>query len=108
MQDWDETLDRSPGARVVRWPFRLLAAVIVLCGLFATLTTTYAALRYTDLKAALFALSMLPIAVLVGRLGSYVAWKGRVLRSPLWPFASGSVAFVWVLLSWAIISCIRR
>ena len=103
MQSFDEILDKTNRGRAVRWPFRLLAAVIVLAALFAALGSAYAAFWHRDLRAALFTVSGLPVAALLGRLGGYAAWKGQVLRNPFWPFASGSVAFVWILIAWIVI-----
>jgi hypothetical protein len=104
MQNFDEILDKSNRGRVVRWPFRVLAALIVLGAAFAAWAAASAALRRGDLRAALYTVSFLPIVALVGRLGGYVVWKGHVLRNPYWPFASGSVASVWVLLALIILS----
>ena len=102
MQTFDETLDNT--GRAVRWPFRLLAAVIVLAALFAALGSVYTAFRHKDPKAALFALALVPVAALIGRLGGYAVWNGSVVRNPFWPFASGLVAFAWVLITWIVIS----
>ena len=104
MQSFDEILDSTNRGRAVRWPFRLLAAIIVLGALFAALGSVYTAIRHKDLRAALFALSSIPIAALVARLGGYAVWKGSVIRNPVWPFASGSTALVWVLIAWIVIS----
>lgn len=104
MQSLDEILDKSNRGRKVRWPFRLLATVIVLGALFGTLGCAVNALRHKDLRAALLALSSVPLTALVARLGGYAVWKGYVIRKPYWPFASGSVVLFWLLISWIIVS----
>jgi hypothetical protein len=101
MQSFDEILDKTNRGRAVRWP---LAAVIMLAALFAALGSAYAVFWHRDLRAALFMVSGLPVAALLGRLGGYATWKGQVLRNPFWPFASGSVALLWLLMTWVIVS----
>jgi hypothetical protein len=104
MESFDEILDKTNCGRAVRWPFRVLAALIVLGAAFAASAAAYAALRRGDIRAVLYTVSFLPIVALVARLGGYIVWKGYVLRNPYWPFASGSVASVWVLIALIIVS----
>jgi hypothetical protein len=91
-------LDSSPGARVVHRPFRILAAMLLIAALIAFVGSSYLALKRHDLKFALFAVSFLPIAALLVRSAGNAVLFGRVVRTPLWPFASGRVASVWVVL----------
>ena len=40
---------------------------------------------------------------LLGRLVGYIALKGLVPSRPFWPFATGAVAFVWVVLFFVLV-----
>ena len=104
MQRFDEVLDKSTRGRTVRWPFRVLAAIIVLGALLGALGSVYTAVRHKDPRAALLALTFAPIGALVGRLGGYAVWKGGVVRNPFWPFASGSVAMFWLIVALIVVS----
>jgi hypothetical protein len=104
MRSFDEVLDKSNRGRAIRWPFRLLATVIVLGALFAALGSAYSAFRRKDPSAAVLAVTFAPIAAVVGRLGGYAVWKGYVIRNPFWPFASGSVASFWILVALVVVS----
>ena len=104
MQGFDEILERTIRGRPIRWPFRVLAAVIVLAALVGVLGGAYAAVRQRDLRAALLLLAAAPISALMIRLCGYAAWKGRVIGNPNWPFASGAVTLVWLFTAWIIVS----
>jgi hypothetical protein len=104
LQSFDEILDKSNRGRAVRWPFRVLAALLVLAAVFALAGSAYTAFRRGDLRAALYTVTFLPIVALVVRLGGYAVWKGSVLRNPYWPFASGALASLWVLMGLIIVS----
>jgi heme A synthase len=102
MQSHGEILNYSKRGAAIRWPFRLLAMVIVVAVLLAALGSAYVASEHRDPRAALLALTAAPVAALVGRLGGYAVWTGRVIRNPYWPFASGSLVAVWFLIAWII------
>ena len=103
MDKADTYLDTFPGARIVRWPFRLLAAVLVSAALFALLSSAYKAAVYHDLTSALFVLLLLPLTALLVRAGGGAVLLGRVVVAPFWPFASGYVALAWVVIFFATV-----
>jgi hypothetical protein len=103
MNNIDDTLDKASNGRVVRWPFRALAAVLLAATLFGVFGTIYRGANAGDLKETLFVVVTFPQVALLIRLAGYAVWKGRVLRNPFWPFASGAVTFVWILMSSLIV-----
>jgi hypothetical protein len=106
MQSYEEILLYSRRRSAIRWPFRLLALVIVAVALFVALGSAYIAFTRKDLRAALLALAAAPLAALIARLGVYAVWTGRVGADPYWPFASGSVAAVWIAMAYILASCV--
>ncbi len=104
MQTYDEILLHTKRASAIRWPFRLLALIVVLAALAAALGSVYIALTHKDPRAAVLALGYAPLAALLVRLGGYAVWTGSVVRNPCWPFASQAVAVTWLLLTWLISS----
>jgi hypothetical protein len=65
-------LERTTPGRPTRWPFRLLAAVIVLAALVAVLGSDYSALGHGDLRAALTLLAVAPVTARLG--GQTIPW----------------------------------
>jgi hypothetical protein len=104
MQGFGEILERTTQGRQIRWPFRVLAAVIVLAASVGVLGGAYSVVTHRDLRAALLLLAAVPISALVMRLCGYAAWKGRAIGNPNWPFASGAVALSWLITAWIIVS----
>jgi hypothetical protein len=103
MQSYNEVLLSPRRASAIRWPFRLLALLIVAGSLSALLGNAYLAITRKDPTAALLVLGFVPIAALIGRFGGYAIWKGAVLRNnPYWPFASGSLVAAWLLIAGAL------
>jgi hypothetical protein len=102
MQSHGEIPLYSRRPSTIRWPFRLLALILVAGTVLATLGNAYVAFRHKDPTAALLALATAPVAALVGRLGVHALWNGAVVRDPYWPFASGAVVAAWLLLVWAV------
>jgi hypothetical protein len=100
---FDAYLDSSASARLVRWPFRILAAILLAAATFAFLGMAYKAVAHHDLKAALAAVSCLPITALLVRTGGGAMLFGRVVGTPLWPFASGYVALAWVAIFYLVV-----
>jgi hypothetical protein len=47
--------------------------------------------------------ALLPIAALTIRSAGLAVLRGRVVAKPLWPFATGRVAFVWVMLAFLVV-----
>ena len=99
MHSYDAIVNSPRGGRAIRWPFRALAAVVVLVIVLATLASGYVAFSHHDLRAAVLALSLAPMAALVGRLGAQVVLRGTVTQNPNWPFASGAAASAWILIA---------
>jgi len=98
MNKFEETLDKSRNGRIVRWPFRALATVFLFAALFVFFTASYLGFIAGNHKMALIAIVTLPLATLLSRLVGYIVLKGRVLSNPFWPFASGAVTLVWIVL----------
>ena len=103
MDNLDDTLDKASNGRVVRWPFRVLAAALLAATLFGFFGTIYRGTNAGDLTDTFFAVVIFPQVALLSRLAGYAVWKGRVLRNPFWPFASGAVTIVWILMSLLIV-----
>ena len=101
------SLDRTPGARLVRWPFRVLAALLVAATLFAQFGSVYHTFAYQDMKAALVTIAFLPLTALLLRTGGGAVMSGQIVRVPEWPFASKNVAGVWVVISLVVSQYIR-
>jgi hypothetical protein len=94
----DAHLDNFPGARIVRWPFRNLAAILVVASSFIILVSSNRAVAHHDAIACLDAVLFLPVTALFVRTCGAAVLFGRVAATPLWPFAQGYAAFVWVLV----------
>ena len=98
MEQFAEILDKNKGGRIVRWPFRILGAILLASALFVFFVSIFRAVTAGDPAGTLIAIVMAPLVALLCRLGGYAVWKGRVLHNEFWPFASGAVAFVWVFV----------
>ena len=89
----------------VRWPFRILAAIVVLAVAAATVGTlagTLALGRSHDAPSFKWQfLAGLPGMAWLARLAWYAAIRGKSPASPCWPFASYRVFFIYVII-WAI------
>ena len=108
MSRMDIYLASSPEAALVRWPFRVLAAVLVVAFLGTLVTGAYLVVEHHSVRAVLLTVVVLPLAALVCRSAGHAALVGRVLSNLFWPFASGRVAFVWVFLAFIIIRFVIR
>jgi len=106
MQTYDAILLHARRGSAIRWPFRLLALLLVLAALTGTLGSCYIALTHQDPRAALLALAGAPLAALIVRLGGCAVWKGTVAGDACWPFASRKVAMAWLLLTWVVVYCV--
>lgn len=98
MEQFAELVDKNKDGHVVRWPFRVLGAVLLAATLFAFFGSVFRWVAVGDPEGMLIAVVMAPLVALLCRLGGYAVWKGRVLHNEFWPFASGAVAFVWVFV----------
>jgi hypothetical protein len=96
MDSFDQTLDQTRTGRVVRWPFRVLAALLLGTMVLVFLGGIYRVVVAPTVMGALCVFVMFPLVILNGRVVGYVVWKGRVLRNPFWPFPSGLVLLVWI------------
>ena len=87
----------------VRWPFRILATLIVLACVVAVVGNLVAGWQYgmPVLKWQFFA--ALPGAAWFVRLALYAAIHGKVPASAHWPFASENV-LLWYAIVFAFIS----
>jgi hypothetical protein len=94
----DAYFDTFPGARIVRWPFRILAAILVIAFSFVFLFSSYRAVANHDPVACLNAVTFLPLTALIVRTCGAATLFGRVIATPLWPFAPGYAAFIWVVV----------
>ena len=98
MSRFEAYLASAESVRVVRWPFRVLAAMLVAAASFAQISATYLAIAHHETKSALCALALLPIAALIVRTAGLSSLVGRVPVRPLWPFTSGAIALAWIVL----------
>ena len=99
----DAYLARDPAARIISWPFRVLGALLVLTVAGVVATALYGAFVDHHVRSAIFALASLPTSALIIRTVGGAVLSGRVPVSPLWPFPSGVVALVWIVVSTATI-----
>lgn len=83
----------------IRWPFRVLAALLVSASVIAFLGSAYAVYARHELKAALSVVTFFPMSMLILRVGFHAVWFGRIAPQFMWPFASGKVALAWILFT---------
>jgi hypothetical protein len=96
MESFEQRLEKDRNGRVVRWPFRILAALLFGAFGFALLGGVYRFIGAPSVLGALLIFVMLPLAVFMGRTVGCVVWKGRVPHNLYWPFPSGLVLSVWI------------
>ena len=96
MESFEQRLEKDPNGRVVRWPFRILAALLLGAIGFILSGGFYRLSEAPTVLDALLVFVMLPLALVIGRTVGYVVWKGRVLHNLYWPFPSGLVLLVWI------------
>ena len=85
----------------VRWPFRMLAAIVVLAVAAATVGTVALGRSHDAPSFKWQFLAGLPGMAWLARLAWYAAIRGKSPASPRWPFASYRVFFIYVII-WAI------
>ena len=103
MGTFENHLDNVNGARIVSWPFRVLATFLVAFCLFVWGLAAYQGVANGKPNAILYAVLLLPLVALIARTGGYAVFSGRVLRNPLWPFASGTVTVVWIVIMGVVV-----
>ena len=96
MDSFEQRLESDPDGRVVRWPFRILAALLLGVFGFVLFFGIYQFIEAPTVLVALLVFVMLPLAVIIGRTVGCVVWKGRALHNLYWPFPSGLVLLVWI------------
>lgn len=102
MGTFENLLDSVNGARIVSWPFRVLATFLLAACIFAWGGAAYQGFANGRPNGILHAVLLLPLIALLARTCGYAVLSGRVLRNPLWPFASGTVTSVWIVVMVAI------
>ncbi len=101
-------LDTVKGARLVRWPFRILAAGLVGAGVLVLALAIRGAIYNLRPNALLIAVVFLPLVALLIRTCGHAALSGHMLRNPLWPFASGFVAAAWIAIVTVVIAYVTH
>jgi hypothetical protein len=87
----------------VRWPFRILASLIVAACVFGVIGNVFAGWPIETPLLKWQFLAALPGTAWLGRLAWHVAIHGRPPASPHWPFASDNVLF-WYVVTFAVVS----
>lgn len=101
--DLNAYLAQTPDAAVVSWPIRVVGAVLFLLSVGAEAIALYTAFAHHQLRFALYSVALLPMVALIFRSVGYAVVHGRVPAMPLWPFASGKVAFAWVMTAFVVV-----
>lgn len=89
----------------VRWPFRLLAALVVVAGIVATVGTLLAGWHRGEAALRWQLLASLPGVAWLVRVAWYAAVRGRSPTPEYWPFASQSV-FSFYVVVWFVVMCV--
>lgn len=85
----------------VRWPFRILAGLVVLAGIIATGGMVLAGWHQGAAVIRWQLLASLPGFVWFGRLCWYAAFRGQSPKQESWPFASQRV-FTFYVIVWSL------
>ena len=85
----------------VRWPFRLLAAVVVVAGIVATIGLVLSGWHQGAVTMRWQFLASLPGVAWFVRLCWYAAIRGRSSGQEWWPFASQRV-FICYVIVWSL------
>ena len=80
----------------VRWPFRILAALIVLAGVLAIIGGIVAGWSRRAPWSKWQLLANLPGVLSLVRLAWFAAINGRSPANPSWPFASDRILFIYM------------
>lgn len=86
----------------VRWPVRILAALVVLAGALAIVGSVVAAWTQRQPLAKWQLLAGLPGILWLVRLAWYAAIQGKSPTRPTWPFATDRVLFFY-LAAWVVV-----
>lgn len=97
----DKMLHETPPRRPVRWPFRLLAAALVLAGCAALAGDVLAWWSHAAAAVRWQAVVALPAVVALIRVAWTCAVHGRPPSSDSWPFASRGVFLAYLVLLFA-------
>jgi hypothetical protein len=86
----------------VRWPFRAIAAVILVASVAVTFSVVWSIWSPDATRLPLSILIDLPAALMGIRLGYFAAVRGCAPTTMYWPFASGRIVFwYFVVLAFA-------
>jgi len=96
MESFEQWLERDRNGRVVRWPFRILATLLLGAFGFVFFYGSYRFIEVPTVLDAILVFVMVPLALIIGRTVGYVVWKGHVLHNLYWFFPSGLVLLVWI------------
>ena len=96
MDSSKQRLEDDSRNRSVRWPFRILAAVLLVAVGLALLGGVYRFVKVPSFLGVMVIVTLLPLAVMMARTGGYVVWKGHVPDNLYWPFPSGLILFIWI------------
>jgi len=81
----------------VRWPFRVIAAVICIAGMAAVFAVLWSVWSHDSTSLPLSGLIGLPGMLMTVRVAYHAAVRRCAPATIFWPFASGRVAF-WYLV----------
>ena len=87
----------------VRWPFRILAALIVLAGVVAVIGTGVMGWSEADSSLKWQFLASLPGMAWFVRLAGYAAIRGKSPAAEYWPFASDRVFLLYFII-WLVVA----
>lgn len=96
MDSFKQRLEDDSRNRLVRWPFRILATVLLVAVGLALLGGVYRFVEVRTFLGLMVIVTLLPLAVMLARTGGYVVWKGHVPHNLYWPFPSGLTLFIWI------------
>ncbi|HET8942862.1 MAG TPA: hypothetical protein VFN13_12840 [Rudaea sp.] len=85
----------------IRWPFRILAGLVVLADIVATVGMVISGWHQGAAVIQWQLLASLPGLVWFGRLCWYAAFRGQSPAQESWPFASQRVFAAYVIL-WSV------
>lgn len=85
----------------IRWPFRILAGIVVLAGIAATAGMALSGWHQDAALVRWQLLASLPGLLWFGRLCWYAALRGKSPGQECWPFASQRV-FTFYVIVWSL------
>ena len=98
MESFEQRLAQDSKIRVVRWPFRIFAGLLLLAVCIALFGGIYRLIETPTVTGAFLVVLILPLALVIRRTVGCVIRKGRVPGRLYWPFPSGLLLFMWIAL----------